>query len=82
MACGCPVVASAIPSTLEVAGQCPVYFEPTSEENLLEALTQVALEGRNSERVNVGLQLVQNYSWDKTAQQTLQVYYEVEGKNR
>ena len=28
MACGCPVVASRIPSTVEVAGDCPFYFEP------------------------------------------------------
>ena len=25
-ACGCPVIASSIPSTIEVVGDCPIYF--------------------------------------------------------
>src|SRR4030042_433317 len=29
MACGCPIVASRIPSTLEVVGDCPIYFAST-----------------------------------------------------
>ena len=75
MACGCPIVASHIPSTLEVAGSCPIYFEPTETNSLNEALDRALEEGRNSPRVQRGLQLVKQYSWDKTSRQTLEVYH-------
>ena len=77
MACGCPIIASRIPSTVEVAGQCPIYFEPTEANDLLNALDIALSEGRNSERVQAGLERVKTYSWDKTAAETLKVYQAV-----
>jgi glycosyltransferase involved in cell wall biosynthesis len=74
MACGCPIIASRIPSTLEVAGECPIYFEPTEAEDLLAAFDIALSEGRASERVRSGLEQVKCYSWDKTARWTLEVY--------
>ena len=74
MACGCPIIASRIPSTIEVAKDCPVYFEPGKADDLLRAFDIVLSEGRNSERVQAGLEIVKSYSWDKTAAQTLEVY--------
>jgi len=77
MACGCPIVASRIPSTVEVAGDCPVYFEPGKADDLLRAFDAALSEGRDSERVQVGLRKARSYSWDKTAAQTLEVYRSV-----
>jgi glycosyltransferase involved in cell wall biosynthesis len=74
MACGCPIVASRIPSTLEVAKECPIYFEPTEPDDLVRAFDLAISEGRDSERVRAGLQAVRRYSWDETARQTLEVY--------
>jgi glycosyltransferase involved in cell wall biosynthesis len=74
MACGCPIIASRIPSTIEVAKDCPVYFDPTEEDELLNALDIALSQGRNPERVQAGLEIVKSYSWDKTAAQTLEVY--------
>ena len=74
MACGCPVVASRIPSTIEVAGDCPVYFDPRETEDLLLALDKVLLEGRDSQRSLVGLERVKDFSWERAAEQTLKVY--------
>jgi glycosyltransferase involved in cell wall biosynthesis len=74
MACGCPIVASRIPSTIEVAGDCLIYFDPASADELVSALDVVLSEGRNSERVHAGLERVKTYSWDKTAAETLKVY--------
>ncbi|MCJ7777214.1 MAG: glycosyltransferase family 4 protein [Sedimentisphaerales bacterium] len=74
MACGCPIVASHIPSTIEVAGDCPIYFDLSEEDDLLNALDIALSEGRNSERVREGLKRVKSYSWDRTAAQTLEVY--------
>ena len=74
MACGCPVVASRIPSTIEVAGDCPVYFDPGETEDLVLALDKVLLEGRDSQRSLVGLERVKDFSWERAAEQTLKVY--------
>lgn len=77
MACGCPIIASRIPSTVEVAGDCPIYFDPSEEDDLLNALDTALSEGRNSERIQTGLERVKFYSWDKTAAQTLKIYRSV-----
>jgi glycosyltransferase involved in cell wall biosynthesis len=74
MACGCPVVASRIPTSEEVAGTVPIYFEPKSVEDLTDALDRALTEGRVSERTQIGLEHVKQYSWDRTAQETLAVY--------
>lgn len=74
MACGCPIVASRIPSTIEVAGNSPIYFDPAEEDDLINALDTALSQGRNSERVQTGLERVKSYSWDKTAAQVLEVY--------
>ena len=74
MACGCPVVASRIPSTIEVAGKVPLYFEPTEVESLLTALSAAYSEGRDLQRVKLGLEHVKQYSWDRTAKQILEIY--------
>ncbi|PKN34753.1 MAG: hypothetical protein CVU61_06825 [Deltaproteobacteria bacterium HGW-Deltaproteobacteria-19] len=74
MACGCPVVASRIATTVEVAGECPIYFEPLDGDSLLSALDQVMNEGRTSPRTRTGLAHAGGYSWDRTAAETLRVY--------
>ena len=74
MACGCPIVASRIPSTIEVVGERPIYFEPTEVDDLLNAFDVALSEGRNSERVRAGLEHAKHYSCDRTASQTLGVY--------
>lgn len=77
MACGCPVIASRIPSTIEVAGEIPFYFEPQAIEELIVTLDIALRSGRNTPRVRQGLEKVKEYSWDKTARQTLNVYREI-----
>jgi glycosyltransferase involved in cell wall biosynthesis len=74
MACGCPVVASRIPSTIEVAGDCPIYFDPAQVDDLIVALDFALIEGRNSVRCRNGLKRVKEFSWEKTASETLKVY--------
>jgi glycosyltransferase involved in cell wall biosynthesis len=77
MACGCPVIASHVPSTIEVAGECPIYFEPMEVDELVNAFDVALSEGRDSERTEVGLERVKQYSWAKTAAQTLEVYRKI-----
>ena len=79
MACGCPVVASRIPSTEEVAGSCPIYFDARDIESMMAALDVALTEGRNSPRCQRGLARARKYSWDLTARGMLDVYYELAG---
>ena len=65
------------PSTIEVAGMHPIYFEPTQVESLLAAFDVALSEGRDSERVHAGFEQVRRFSWDRTARQTLDVYHTV-----
>lgn len=82
MACGCPIIASHIPSTIEVAGDCPIYFEPTEVDDLVRAFNVALSEGRSTECVQAGLKRVKSYSWDKTATKILEVYREVSTLNK
>lgn len=74
MACGCPVIASRIPSTVEIAGDCPIYFEVPQPDSLLEALNTAVTEGRESMRARMGLEHAEQFSWEKSALGTLNVY--------
>jgi glycosyltransferase involved in cell wall biosynthesis len=74
MASGCPIVASRIPSTLEVAGKQPFYFETKNIDSLLSALDLALMQGRKPSRVETGIKLAKRYSWNETAQKTLLVY--------
>ena len=75
MACGCPVIASRIPSTMEVAGEYPFYFQLSDQEGLAHALDTTLVEGQTSERMHYGLERTKLYSWDNTARQILGVYH-------
>jgi glycosyltransferase involved in cell wall biosynthesis len=78
MACGCPIVASKINSTLEVAGEVPIYFEPGDLDSLLLALNSATLEGKSKLRSEMGMERAKAYSWWKTAEQILKVYHNLD----
>jgi len=74
MACGCPVIASRIPSSVEVAGDVPNYFTPGNMDELIAALDRAVSEGRTSLRTAEGLAIVRQYSWENTALGFLQAF--------
>jgi len=80
-ACGKPVVAfnnCAIPEVVD-NGRTGLLVEPKNVEALVEAL--VSLLQDKERRVGMGLKarnrVIRLFSWDRAAQQTLQVYHEV-----
>jgi glycosyltransferase involved in cell wall biosynthesis len=77
MAAGCPIIASNIPSTREVAGDYPMYFEPTSTEDLISSLSVALDKGRNFATRRMGVGIVSRYSWDTTARLTVKCYRDV-----
>jgi glycosyltransferase involved in cell wall biosynthesis len=74
MACGCPVIASRIDTTVEVAGECPIYFDLNEEDSMIGAFDTAVREGRESRRTRGALEHAKEFSWDKTARGTLEVY--------
>jgi glycosyltransferase involved in cell wall biosynthesis len=74
MACGCPVVASRIPTTEEVAGDCCIYFELDRPDSMIDAFDKALSEGRGGAMARAGLEHAGRFSWEKTAQGTLDVY--------
>jgi glycosyltransferase involved in cell wall biosynthesis len=77
MACGCPIVASRIPTTLEVAGDVPIYFEPAEIESLLSALNTVYQQDKTDQNISAGIEHAKGYSWDKTAFKTYSIYQKI-----
>ena len=80
MACGVPVVTSKVSSMPEVGGEAAVYFDPYDETDMAEKIESVLKNERlRKEMIAKGLQKVKEYSWEKCAEETLQIYREVLG---
>jgi len=75
MACGAPVVTSNVSSLPEVAGEAALLVDPRSVSEIAAAikrlLTNPALADELRER---GFKRVKQFSWQKMAKQTLEVY--------
>ena len=83
MACGCPVVASDIPVFREVTAGAAVLAEPLHIERLADALRMViASPARRREMAAAGLARAAQFSWDRCATETLEVYQEAAGRRR
>ncbi len=82
LSCGCPIVASRIPSTVEVAEDCPFYFEPDQPDSVIAALDTVLAVSNDHERRARGFEQTKKFSWDKTAQKTLAIYRELDAEMR
>lgn len=75
MACGCPVICSNTSSMPEVAGEAAVYFTPTVVDEIAGAMERVAdSSGLRNELVTEGFKRIQQFSWEKCARETAQVY--------
>ncbi len=74
MSCGCPIIASKIPSTLEIAGESCVYFEAEDVHGLVEAFETVYSRGRELKCIQTGFETAVKFSWDKSAAKTLEIY--------
>ena len=71
---GCPLVASRIPSTTEIAGSIPFYFEAEETEELHSALDQGAGLDRDCDRTRDGKKVASGFSWCRTAKETAASY--------
>lgn len=75
MACGCPVVSSQNGSLPEVGGDGAVYFDPNNIEDMAEKISKVLDDkGLRRNLIEKGLKRYKEFSWQKMAEQTLEVY--------
>jgi glycosyltransferase involved in cell wall biosynthesis len=68
MACGCPVVTSAIPAIREVGGDAPIYIDPKSIQSIASALREVAENKLSRENMALrGIERAGSFTWDRAA---------------
>lgn len=74
---GCPVISSSATCLPEVYRDAALYFDPDSAPELAEAIRRVLGDRQLRESLRErGERLLSEYSWRRTAEQTLQVYRE------
>jgi glycosyltransferase involved in cell wall biosynthesis len=74
MACGAPVIASGNSCLPEVSGNTLRYFDPTSVEEMAEQMQSVLCDAALTRELQQrGLQRAQAFSWERCAEETLQV---------
>ena len=79
MACGTPVITSNNSSMAEIAKDAAILVDPRSESQLMRAIELVlGLNLENYQKmVRASLDRARQYSWTKTARETLKIYEEV-----
>jgi len=77
MACGCHVACSNAASLPEVCGDAARLFDPTSVEEMVEAVEEIL--ARPAEWSGKGLARAAQFTWERTARAHDAVYAELEG---
>lgn len=83
MACGTPVVTSNTTSMPEVAGDAALLVDPFQEDQIVYAIQRILTESDLALSLsNKGLERVRQFSWQKTAQQTVAIYQLILNQNK
>jgi glycosyltransferase involved in cell wall biosynthesis len=77
MAAGCPVITTTGGALPEVVGDAGLLVEPGSATALAEAMDRVADDPElRSKLARMGLARAREFTWERTAARTLEVYEE------
>ena len=78
MACGIPVITSNTSSLPEIVGDAGIMVDPRDSAALAAAIQKVILDNDlREEMIRKGLKKAENFSWEKTAKETTQIYNKV-----
>jgi glycosyltransferase involved in cell wall biosynthesis len=78
MACGRAVVCSNTSALPEVVDGAAITFDPYSVDEMVRAIADLLLDAELRQRMErLGLQRAAHFSWQKTAERTLEVFHEV-----
>lgn len=75
--CGTPVITSNNSSTKEVAGDGAILVNPSNVEEIEKAIKDTDNTTIRKQLIEKGLKNLNNFSWEKTAKQTIDIYNEV-----
>ena len=82
MACGTPVVCSDAASLPEVVGDAALRVSPSDEEGWAEAMRRALTDVSLREELRArGLERARAFTWERTAQETVRVYTELQRKS-
>lgn len=82
MAAGCPVISSNAGSMPEVIGTAGAYFDPNDIEDMKDAIEKVVFSnGLQKDLITLGFKNVEDFSWEKCAGETIDVYRKITGKS-
>jgi glycosyltransferase involved in cell wall biosynthesis len=83
MACGRAVVCSHTSSLPEVVDGAAILFDPYALDEIVRAMADLLLDSELRARMErLGVQRAAHFSWQKTAQRTIEVFHEVLEKSR
>ena len=83
MACGRAVICSDTTAMPEVADSAGLLFDPYSTSEIARAMLDVLLDAELRTRLErLGQQRAALFSWQRSARQTLDLYYEVAGRKQ
>ncbi len=83
MACGAPVITSRIPALEETTGGAAILVEPTSVEAFAGAISDLLDRDDLRSRLSaLGRSRAAEFTWERTARLTLEVYEKAKGSQR
>jgi glycosyltransferase involved in cell wall biosynthesis len=78
MRCGCPVIGANAGAIPEVTGGAAILFDPHNPQELSEAILKVTCQpGVRRDLVERGLARAREFTWERTARETLAVFKEL-----
>ena len=77
-ACGVPVITSNVSAMPEIGGKGAILISPDSKSDFLNAVSKIMNEAEYKENlINEGYENMQKFSWEKCAEETVEVYREI-----
>ncbi len=75
MACGTPVITSAVSCLPEIAGDAAIFVDPADTEEIAAAIQTICTHPEIQDDLSQkGLERVREFSWEKTAKETISAY--------
>lgn len=72
---GCPVITSNVSSMPEIGGDASLYVDPLRVEDIKNKLHSIIEDAKlKKEMIDKGFKRVKQFSWEKCAKQTMEVY--------
>lgn len=80
MACGLPVACSAEGALKEIAGEGALYFYSSDVKEIADSIEKIVTDNNlRTKLINSGIEKAKEYSWKKTAEQTVRIIRSVCG---